>query len=58
MVLTVHDELVFDVRPTPTSRRSSRWSRTAMESAYALSVPLQADLGSGENWADAAPAGH
>jgi DNA polymerase I-like protein with 3'-5' exonuclease and polymerase domains len=32
--------------------------RHAMESAYPLSVPLQADLGSGETWADAAPAGH
>jgi DNA polymerase I-like protein with 3'-5' exonuclease and polymerase domains len=29
-----------------------------MESAYELDVPLKVDVGSGSNWADAAPAGH
>jgi DNA polymerase I-like protein with 3'-5' exonuclease and polymerase domains len=32
--------------------------KRAMEEAYPLTVPLQADLGSGRTWADAAPAGH
>jgi DNA polymerase-1 len=57
MVLTVHDELVFDVATTDMSAAASL-VRSAMESAYPLSVPLQADLGSGETWSDAAPAGH
>jgi DNA polymerase-1 len=57
MVLTVHDELVFDVASSDLDA-ASVVVRRAMESAYALSVPLQADLGSGETWADAAPAGH
>jgi DNA polymerase-1 len=57
MVLTVHDELVFDVATTDMSAAASL-VRSAMESAYLLSVPLQADLGSGETWSDAAPAGH
>ena len=57
MVLTVHDELVFDVDVTELERTSAV-VRRAMEGAYPLSVPLQADLGSGPTWADAAPAGH
>ncbi len=32
--------------------------RKEMESAFELSVPLKVDIGTGENWADAAPAGH
>ena len=28
------------------------------ESAFALEVPLRADLGSGSNWAEAVPSGH
>ena len=30
----------------------------AMETAYPLTVPLKVDVGWGQNWADAAPAGH
>jgi DNA polymerase I-like protein with 3'-5' exonuclease and polymerase domains len=29
-----------------------------MEQAHELSVPLRADIGWGQNWAEAAPAGH
>ncbi len=57
MVLTVHDELVFDVADADLER-SEPVVRDAMESAYELSVPLRVDLGSGKNWSDAAPAGH
>jgi len=57
MVLTVHDELVFDVA-NKDLERSEQVVKDAMESAYELSVPLRVDLGSGKNWSDAAPAGH
>ncbi len=57
MVLTVHDELVFDVAEGA-RERAGDVVKGAMESAYPLTVPLQADLGWGSNWAEAAPAGH
>ncbi len=57
MVLTVHDELVFDVDASDVEPAGAA-VREAMEGAYPLSVPLQADLGWGETWAEAAPAGH
>jgi DNA polymerase-1 len=57
MVLTVHDELVFDVAERDLDA-SSELVRKAMESAYELTVPLRVDLGWGKNWAEAAPAGH
>jgi DNA polymerase-1 len=57
MVLTVHDELVFDVSAGDLEAATSL-TRTAMESAYELSVPLRVDMGRGANWAEAAPAGH
>jgi DNA polymerase-1 len=57
MVLTVHDELVFDVAEDD-REASGELVRKAMESAYGLTVPLKVDLGWGENWAEAAPAGH
>jgi DNA polymerase-1 len=57
MVLTVHDELVFDVAREDLDRGAAL-VKAAMEDAYDLSVGLRADLGHGENWAEAAPAGH
>ncbi len=57
MVLTVHDELVFEVREN-VGDDVADVARREMESAYELSVPLRVDMGSGPNWADAAPAGH
>jgi DNA polymerase-1 len=57
MVLTVHDELVFDVRDRDHDA-AAELVRTAMETAYPLTVPLRVDVGSGANWAEAAPAGH
>jgi DNA polymerase-1 len=57
MVMTVHDELVFDVAEDD-RQSAAEIVRNAMESAYELSVPLKVDLGWGKNWAEAAPAGH
>jgi DNA polymerase-1 len=57
MVLTVHDELVFEV-PEASVNEVTDSIRKEMESAYELDVPLKVDVGSGPNWADAAPAGH
>jgi DNA polymerase-1 len=57
MVLTVHDELVFDMAEDD-REASGEMVRKAMESAYELTVPLKVDLGWGKNWAEAAPAGH
>jgi DNA polymerase-1 len=57
MVLTVHDELVFDVARDDLDGGAAL-VKAAMEDAYELSVGLRADLGHGENWAEAAPAGH
>jgi len=57
MLLTVHDELVFEVA-TAQIDDAAELVKGEMESAYDLDVPLRADLGRGSNWADAAPAGH
>jgi DNA polymerase-1 len=57
MVMTVHDELVFEVA-TDALDDASKLVRTEMENAYPLDVPLKVEIGSGENWAQAAPAGH
>lgn len=52
MVLTVHDELVFEV-PAAGVEEVAALIRETMEKAIDLSVPLQVDLGWGPNWADA-----
>jgi DNA polymerase I len=57
MLLTVHDELVFEVAETQVEEAAGV-VRAEMEGAYTLSVPLRADIGWGPNWAEAAPAGH
>jgi len=57
MLLTVHDELVFEV-PEARVEEAAALVRGEMESAYELDVPLLADIGWGPNWAEAAPAGH
>src|SRR5256712_5638285 len=57
MVLSVHDELVFDVAEGDLDASASL-VKEAMEAAYELTVPLRVDLGWGRNWGEAAPAGH
>jgi len=57
MLLTVHDELVFEVC-TDHLREASDVVRDGMEHAIELDVPLVASIASGPNWADAAPEGH
>lgn len=52
MLLTVHDELVFEA-PEPEVEEVSILIREAMEGAIDLSVPLSVDLAWGPNWADA-----
>ncbi len=52
MVLTVHDELVFEVPEAEVDAAAQR-IRTAMESVHPLEVPLVVDVGRGKNWSDA-----
>lgn len=49
MILTVHDELVFEVPDAEVAEAKPRIV-SAMESAYALSVPLTVDIAHGPNW--------
>ena len=57
MLLTVHDELVFEVS-TKRVEEAAELVKREMEAAYVLDVPLRADIGWGPNWAEAVPAGH
>ncbi|HEY3722225.1 MAG TPA: DNA polymerase I, partial [Acidimicrobiia bacterium] len=52
MILTVHDELVFEV-PLDEQEAVEGLVREVMESAIELRVPLVVDLGFGTNWAEA-----
>jgi DNA polymerase-1 len=49
MVLSVHDELVFEV-PDAEVEAAEHKIKTAMESAYALSVPLEVSVGHARDW--------
>jgi DNA polymerase I len=51
MVLTVHDELVFEVPEAAVPDAMEKVKR-AMETVYPLDVPLDVDIGSGVNWGD------
>jgi DNA polymerase-1 len=51
MTLQVHDELVFEV-PEKEIDEMKSLVREQMEKAHALSVPLQVDMGVGQNWRD------
>ncbi len=51
MLLTVHDELVFEV-PLDERDEMEALVRDVMESAVELKVPLVVDLGFGPNWAE------
>jgi DNA polymerase-1 len=52
MVLTVHDELVFEVPEGQAAQLGAR-IRECMENAMKLAVPLVVDIGMGKTWADA-----
>ncbi len=52
MLLTVHDELVFEV-PCASLDRATSLIRECMEGAAALRCGLVVDLHTGDNWADA-----
>ncbi|PYR02350.1 MAG: hypothetical protein DMF97_05020, partial [Acidobacteria bacterium] len=52
MILTVHDELLFEVPKARVDDVVGR-VREAMESAATLDVPLTVDIGIGANWKDA-----
>src|SRR5688572_9321535 len=51
MLLTVHDELVFE-SPPDIAETVGAALKDEMENVYKLSVPLEVDIGIGENWAD------
>ncbi len=52
MILTVHDELVFEVRREAADEYTAL-IRERMQGATRLAVPLDVDVGIGENWKDA-----
>ncbi len=52
MLLQVHDELVFDV-PKSELPEMKKLIKTEMEKAYEIAVPLDVELGEGNNWLEA-----
>ena len=52
MILTVHDELVFEV-PEARADELSEIVKTSMQAAASLKVPLTVDVGVGKNWKEA-----
>ena len=52
MVLTVHDELDFEV-PEASAEKAKAAIREAMSTVLTLDVPLVVDVGWGRTWADA-----
>jgi len=52
MLLQVHDELVFDVYK-PELDKLKALIKTEMENAYKMAVPLDVDMGVGDNWLEA-----
>jgi len=52
MLLQVHDELVFDV-PKSELSEMKKLIKSEMENAYKLSVPLDVELGEGNDWLEA-----
>jgi DNA polymerase-1 len=57
VLLTVHDELVFEV-PEDRVLQAAELVSTRMERAVELDVPLLASVAWGPDWAAAAPEGH
>ncbi len=52
MILTVHDELVFEA-PEPELDAAREIVKAEMEGAYPMRVPLRVEVGIGKNWRDA-----
>ena len=52
MILTVHDELLFEV-PKAKATEVANFVRERMENAVQLAVPLTVDVGIGKNWKEA-----
>jgi DNA polymerase I len=52
MILTVHDELLFEV-PKARAEEMAEIVRDRMQAAAVLRVPLTVDVGIGDNWRDA-----
>ena len=52
MLLQVHDELVFDV-PNNELDAIKELIKTEMESAFTMAVPLDVEVGLGQNWLEA-----
>ena len=52
LILQVHDELIVET-PEAAANELGPVIKTVMEDAYALAVPLVAEVGSGRNWLDA-----
>jgi DNA polymerase-1 len=57
MLLTVHDELVFEV-DADRAEEAGALVKERMETAVQLDVQLRSDLGWGTDWSQAAPKGH
>jgi DNA polymerase-1 len=52
MILTVHDELVFEA-PDREVDVARAIVKSEMEGAYSMKVPLHVDIGAGKNWKEA-----
>jgi DNA polymerase I len=52
MILTVHDELIFDV-PTEEEKQLCEMVKDTMENVMILEVPLLVEIGRGKNWLEA-----
>ena len=51
IVLTVHDEVVFEV-PKKDVSKVSKYIKNKMENIYKLKVPVKVDFHSGQNWGE------
>ena len=52
MLLSVHDEIVFEVPPGEL-KQAERLVTSVMEGVWDLKVPLKVNLAAGKNWAEA-----